>query len=144
MSKATLQEFLIPQRTLAFQNKKGTITRQYKLGHWTVAFQNVIYLEFATKENQNGLENFVNRLTNNDPIACMKGIYLLIEDKTDFPLFQDFTKMLDKYNAPVQELQILLMKVINESVPVYRKKKILRILGMAIFLMTSAGILYMM
>jgi hypothetical protein len=144
MSKTTLQEFLIPKRTLAFQNKKGTITRQYQLSHYTIAFQNIIYLEFATKENPNGLENFVNRLTNNDPIACMKGIYLLIEDKTDFPVFADFTKMLDKYDAPLHELQILLMKVINESVPVYRKKKILRVLGLGMFLILSAGILYMM
>jgi hypothetical protein len=144
MSKTTLQEFLIPKRTLAFQNKKGTITRQYQLNHYTIAFQNIIYLEFATKENPNGLENFVNRLTNNDPIACMKGIYLLIEDKTDFPVFADFTKMLDKYDAPLHELQILLMKVINESVPVYRKKKILRVLGLGMFLILSAGILYMM
>jgi hypothetical protein len=144
MAKTSLQEFFVPQRTLALQNKKGNITRQYKLGHYSLSYQNVVYLEFATEENPNGLENFVNRLTNNDPMACLKGLYLLIEDKTDFPLFEDFTKMLDKYDAPIHELQILLTQIINESIPTYRKKKIRRNLGLTMFLMISAGVLYMM
>lgn len=144
MPKTTLQEFLAPNRFLELQNKKGDIVRRYKLGNYTALYQNAVYLEFATEQNVNGLENFINRLSNNDPIACLKGLYLLIEDKEDFPLFTDFTKILNSYNAPIQELQLLLMQIINESLPVYKKKRIYRTLGMATFLLTSAITLYLM
>jgi hypothetical protein len=144
MAKTKLQEFLTPKRTLALQNKKGTITNQYRLGHYSLGFQSLLYLEFATEAEENGIQNFVNRISNNDPKACLKGIYLLIEDKEDFPLFEDFLKFMEKFDAPIHEIQILLMKVINDSIPRFGKKKAYIPLTHMIFLMIAAGLLFMM
>lgn len=141
---ATLQEFLIPKRTLTLINKKGQTACSYLLGHWSLTIQNIIYLEFATKEKPNGIDNLINRLSNSDPMACLKAIYILIEDKTDIPVFTDFTKKLDKYNIPLHEIQILLTKIISESIPKYRKKKIIIKIALIILaMMIFAGLLFM-
>lgn len=144
MPKLSLQEFLSQNRFLELKNKRGSVARRYKLGNYTILYQNAVYLEFATDEHPNGLENFVNRLSNNDPMACLKGLYLLIQDKEDFPLFSDFTKMLDSYDAPLHELQLLLMQIINESLPVYKKKRLRIALMKGVILLTCAITLYLM
>jgi hypothetical protein len=143
MGKTTFQEFIIPKRTLVLKNKNGKKTRSHMLGHYNLSMHNMLYIEFATDKEPDGSKNFINRLSNNDPMACLKGIYLLIEDKTDFPLFEDFTKMFDKFNAPLHEMQILLTEVFNDSIPNYRKKKLASLALKTILVMMCAGILYL-
>jgi len=142
MRKTKLQEFLTPKRALVLQKKNGRTARQYTLGYFTLDVQSIVYMEFATDENPNGVENLTNRLSNNDPMACLKTLYLLIEDKEDFPLFEDFTKKLDKYNVPMHEMMILLTKIINDSIPSLRKKKLMLNLAMTTIVMIFAGLLY--
>lgn len=144
MRKTKLQEFLTPKRTLVLQDKKGKNSRQYQLGYYNLFFQNLIYLEFATEENPNGIENFINRLSNNDPMACLKGIYFLIEDKSDFPKFEDFTKTLDKFQFSLDQVQLLLMRIMQDSMPDVGKKKVIKLLLITVAIMTiSVGLLYL-
>lgn len=143
MKKTTFQEFLTPTRFLELKDKKGKKARSYKLGNYNLSLHNILYLEFATPTQSDGSINFINRLTNNDPSATLKGIYLLIEDKEDFPTFEDFTKSMDEFNAPLHELQILLTQIFKESIPSYGKKKALKSLAMVASLMMFAGLHYM-
>lgn len=145
MQKTTLQEFLTPKRALVLKNKNGKKTRSYTLGQYNLSLHNLLYLEFASDKEPDGSKNFINRLSNNDPMACLKGVYLLIEDKEDFPLFEDFTKLFDKYSLPLYELQTLLTEIFKDSIPNYHKKKLVKLTIKAIMITLAmcAGILYM-
>ena len=143
MKKTTLQEFLTPKRSLVLKTADGRKSRTYQLGHYNLSFHNIIYIEFATDENRDGSQNLVNRLSSNDPTAALKAIYLLVEDKTDFPTFESFTKTLDKYKIPIHEIQLLLTSIFTDSMPNQAKKKIIKYTVQIIILMILAGILYM-
>ena len=143
MKKATLQEFLTPKRTLVLKNVNGRKTRTYQLGNYNLSFHQFLYYEFATEKEQDGAKIFIDRLTNNDPKAALKAIYWLIEDKEDFPTFEDFTKALDSYKFSIHEIQLLLTAIFSESLPNYRKKKIGFFLLKMILLTGWTGIVYM-
>ena len=143
MKKTKLEEFLIPDRTLVLQSNNGKITKGYKLGKFTVEFYGFIYHEFATKEKKDGVANVTNRLAHNDKIIASKLIYFLIEDKTDFPTFEDFTKALDGYNESLSHMLILVTQIIKEYLSSYNKKKIAWFLLKMTLLMAWTGIVYM-
>lgn len=143
MRKATLQEFLTPKRTLALEHKNQKKTTAYQLGRYDLSFHNMIYYEFATEKEPDGSKNFINRLTHNDPNATYKGIYYLIEDKTDFPTFKDFTDALSKYKLPLHKMQLLLTTVMQDSIPNHNKKKLALTLLKIAMATIFAGILYM-
>ena len=125
MASVTLQEFLTPQRTLVIKNKNGKKIRCYKLARYSLAIHSIFHNEFATDTQPDGSQNFVTRLTNNDPIVCLKGLYILIDDKSDFPTFEEFTRLLDVYSAPIFEVQLLLTQVFKDSLPTNNKKKVI-------------------
>lgn len=148
MRKVKLQEFLTPKRTLVFRSKNGKKIKGYNLQPYNLAFHSLIYSEFATEQEPDGTKNFINRLSNNDPIATTKVIYLLIEDKSDFPTFEDFTKSLDNVENPIYDFQILLTQIFQDSLPKWHKKKAFKtsmtsMTLMIAVLMIFAGILYM-
>lgn len=143
MKKATLQEFLTPKRTLVLKNKNGKKTRTYQLGNYNLSFHQFLYHEFSTDKESDGSKVFIDRLTNNDPIPPLKAIYWLLEDKTDFPTFEDFTKILDNYKLSIYEIQLLVTAIFKESLPNYRKKKIAFFLLKMTLLTVWTGIVYM-
>lgn len=143
MKKTTLQEFLTPKRTLVLKNANGKKTRVYQLGNYNLSFHQFLYYEFATDKEPDGAKIFIDRLTNNDHTATLKAIYWLIEDKADFPTFEDFTKSLDSYKFHFHEVQLLLTSIFNDSLPNYRKKKIGFLLLKMILLIVWTGIVYM-
>jgi hypothetical protein len=148
MGSMKLQEFLTPKRTLELQSKKSNskklITKRYVLGYYNLSCQSVINIEFATKNNPDGLSNFLNRLRNNDPEACLKALYILIEDKSDFPTYEDFRNLLDDYRIDIIEALFLLTEIVKDSIPNTRKKKILLKVFLLTQLLILTGILYMM
>jgi hypothetical protein len=103
----------------------------------------LLYLEFATDKEPDGTKNLFNRISNNDPMACLKAIYLYIEDKEEFPLFEDFTKLFDKYSAPLEELIILFYQIFNDSTPNYHKKKLAKLALKTALVTMCAGILFL-
>jgi len=143
MKKATLQEFLVPNRTLVLKSKNGKVTKSYKLAKFTVEFYGFLYYNFATRDNPDGVVNVSNRLSNNDKIIACELIYFLLEDKTDFPTFEDFTKALDTYKESLSEMLILITQIIKESLPSYNKKKIGFLLLKMTLLIVWTGIIYM-
>ena len=143
MRKATLQEFLTPKRTLVLKNTNGKKNRTYQLGNYNLSFHSYLYHEFATNEERDGSKIFVDRLTNNDIRITLKAIYWLIEDKADFPTFEDFTKSLDDYKLPTHEIQLLLTAIFRDSLPNYHKKKAGVFLLKMTLLMMWTGIVYM-
>ena len=77
---------------------------------------------FATEEKPNGFQNALDRIAKGDNIVSSKFLYILIEDKTDFPTFDDFIKELNKYSLNVTELATLFNKIINDAVTIDKKK----------------------
>ena len=143
MKKATLQEFLTPKKTLVLKSKNGKKTRTYQLGNYNLSFHSYLYHEFATEEESDGSKIFIDRLTNNDVMATLRVLYWLIEDKADFPTFEDFTKSLDNYTFHFHEMQLLLTAIFNESLPNYYKKKAAFFLLKMTLLIVWTGIIYM-
>jgi len=143
MKKATLQEFLTPKKTLVLTNVNGKKTKTYQLGHYSLSFHQFLYHEFATDKELDGSKIFIDRLTNNDPTATLRAIYWLIEDKADFPIFEDFTKLLDSYKSPMHEMQLLLTAIFKDSLPNSYKKKAAFFLLKVTLLMIWTGIIYM-
>ncbi len=150
--KLKLEEFLTPKRTLELEREisgrlfsSKTEVRSYILQRNSINFQVWIINEFGTEEKPKGFENFINRLSNNDPIAVMKGIYGLIEDKTDFPTFETFKATLEDHKVSLDYLYLELMTIIREGLTNehIKKKVILGISKIAITLI-CAGVLYMM
>ena len=118
----SFREFLTPQRTLSLKTKKGKTSRSYKLRRINLNTMLDMDEAFATEEKPNGFQNALDRISKGDSVISSKFLYILIEDKSDFPNFDDFIRELNKYSLNVTELATLFNKIINDSVPIDKKK----------------------
>ena len=141
----SFREFLTPQRTLSLKTKKGKTSRSYKLRRVNLNTMLDMDEAFATEEKPNGFQNALDRIAKGDNIVSSKFLYILIEDKTDFPTFDDFIKELNKYSLNVTELATLFNKIINDAVPIDKKKVAVKgfkiIQGLIVFIFMSCTIL---
>lgn len=114
---------------LKLKNKSGKVIKEIELMKCTVSILTKIYLEFKTDKNPNGTQVFLDRFTNVDPVACLKVIYFLIKDKSEYPNFNDFAIDVEEASNSYVEYHTLLAGILNRDLGASntsRKKKLFK------------------